>query len=126
RGAWQPESCSTEYTRDQRLALQSQVDDLDEAVPVERPLAPVGVEIGDGFGGDGLFQRFPRRLEAPYALRGLGEHVAILREVGLGGEWAVARDDAGLAVREAQQAVSRRDHAVDADAGGAVECGLAA
>src|SRR5438046_4900871 len=66
--------------------LQSQVDNLDEAVAVETPLAPVGLEIGEGLGGDGFFHRFPGRLEGPYPVRGLGQHVAIPRELGLGAE----------------------------------------
>src|SRR5207244_11478794 len=106
--------------------LQSRVDDLDEGVTVETPLAPVGLEIGEGFGGDGVLYRFPGRLEFSYPVRGLGEHVAILRELGLGAERAVARDDLGVRVREAQQAVRRRDHAVDAASGGAVDVGIKA
>src|SRR5256886_6655629 len=106
--------------------LQSQVDDLDEAVTVETPLAPVGLEIGEGFGGDGVLHRFPGRLEFPYLVRGPGQHVALLRELGLSTERAVARDDLGVRVHEAQQAVRRRDHAVDAAAGGAVDVGIKA
>ena len=38
----------------------------------------------------------------------------------------MARDDLGVRVREAQQAVRRRDHAVDAASGGAVDVGIKA
>src|SRR6266513_1437601 len=40
--------------------------------------------------------------------------------------WSAALDDLGVRVREAQQAVRRRDHAVDAAAGGAVDVGIKA
>src|SRR5437667_7480855 len=101
--------------------LQGQVDDLDDRVAVQPSLAPVGLEIGERFGGDAFFHGFPRCLELSYPVRGRGQHVAILRVVGLGAEWAVARDDLGVRVREAQQAVGRLYHAVDTAAGGAVD-----
>src|SRR5207244_11231117 len=97
------------------------VHDLDERVAVERPLAPVDVEVGEGFGGGALFDRFPGRLELAYPVRGRRQHVAKLREVGLGAEWAVARDDLRVAVRGGQQAVRRRDAALHAAASGAVD-----
>src|SRR6185437_10082466 len=74
-----------------QAALERQVHHLHERVSVERPLAPVGIEIGEGLGGDGLVQGFPGRLELSYPVRGRGQHVAILREIGLGAKRAVAR-----------------------------------
>src|SRR2546426_10937481 len=130
-------SCSSHQERTGRVAvasrvtarprtLQGQVDDPDERIPVQPPLAPVGLEIGERLGGDGVVHRFPGRLELSYPVRGRGQHVAILREVGLGAERAVAGDDLGVRVREAQQTVGRLYHAVDTAAGGAVDVGIKA
>src|SRR5256886_17353345 len=66
-------------------SLQSQVDDLDERVTVEPALAPLRIEIDERPGCDRLLEGFPGRLELPYPVRGRGEHVAIFRELGLGG-----------------------------------------
>src|SRR2546430_14842409 len=55
-----------------QYTLQRSVDNLDEAVPVQPPLAPVGLEIGEGFGRDGVVHRFPGRLELADPVRGRG------------------------------------------------------
>src|SRR5690242_19356328 len=41
------------------VSLQREVYNLHEPVPVERPLAPLGIKIDEGLGGDRLVQRFP-------------------------------------------------------------------
>src|SRR5258706_3509291 len=87
------------------LLLHALVEHLDEALRVEKALAPGLVEFGGGLGVDHLRER-PSALHLLLDPSGnRREHVAKALQVGLGRERAAARDDLPIVARHLQRAV---------------------
>jgi len=91
--------------------LERQIDNSDEVIALISAAGPVGIEIGERFGGDRFFERLPGRLELPYPVAAVASMSRYFTRSALVASGPWARHDLGVRIGEVEQAVTRRDHA---------------
>ncbi len=96
------------------IPLDALVDVADEGVWF---LAPLFVEGGGGFGGDGLVERLALFFEFGDVVARADEHVVELNKLGFVAERAVAGNDDGVVGGDGESLFGGDDHAVDVAAG---------
>jgi hypothetical protein len=92
------------------------VDQRDEVLGRDDRPAPGSVEICGGFGGENFFQCFPGGLFLLDAVARGDEHIAVSHQGGLVAQGAVAGDNLGVVVGQAQRLGDAGDDTVDATA----------
>ena len=103
---------------------EDQIDDLDELVAVDDPVAPDGIEIGERLFRNGFLGGFSRELQFLNAIAGSDEYVSEFREIRFVTEPAVSRDNLSAIVGEREDFVTGGNITCDSAALTRVDVGI--